>query len=29
LDVDADGGSRTGVTASVPFIDPNKEVPAS
>jgi aminomethyltransferase len=27
LDIDADDGSRTGVTAAVPFIDPNKEVP--
>jgi aminomethyltransferase len=29
LDVASDDGSRTGVTASVPFIDPNKKVPAS
>jgi aminomethyltransferase len=29
LDIEADDGSRTGVTAAVPFIDPNKKVPAS
>jgi aminomethyltransferase len=29
LDVESDEGTRAGVTASVPFIDPNKEVPAS
>jgi aminomethyltransferase len=29
LDVSADGGLRAGVTATVPFIDPNKKVPAA
>ena len=29
LDVQADDGPRAGVTATVPFIDPNKKVPAS
>lgn len=29
LDVDADDGPRVGVTASVPFIDPQKKVPAA
>jgi glycine cleavage system aminomethyltransferase T len=29
LDIDADDGSRTGTTASVPFIDPKKKVPSA
>jgi len=29
LDVSADGGLGAGVTATVPFIDPNKKVPAA
>ena len=29
LDVQADDGPRAGMTATVPFIDPNKKVPAS
>jgi aminomethyltransferase len=29
LDIDADDGERTGTTASIPFIDPQKKVPAA
>jgi aminomethyltransferase len=29
LDVDADGSERTGTTAALPFIDPQKKVPAA
>jgi hypothetical protein len=29
LDIDTDDGSRTGTTASLPFIDPQKKVPAA
>jgi aminomethyltransferase len=29
LDIDADDGSRTGTTAAIPFIDPQKKVPAA
>ena len=29
LDVDTDDGTRTGMTASLPFIDPQKKVPAA
>ena len=29
LDVQADDGERTGTTAAIPFIDPQKKVPAA
>ena len=29
LDIDADNGPRTGTTAAIPFIDPQKKVPAA
>jgi hypothetical protein len=29
LDIEADHGPRAGMTASVPFIDPQKKVPAA
>ena len=29
LEVHADDGERTGVTAAIPFIDPQKKVPAA
>jgi aminomethyltransferase len=29
LDIDADDGGRMGATASLPFIDPQKKVPAA
>jgi aminomethyltransferase len=29
LEIDADGGDRTGVTSELPFIDPQKKVPAA
>jgi hypothetical protein len=29
LDVQADDGERTGTTATLPFIDPQKKVPAA
>jgi aminomethyltransferase len=29
LDIEADDGARTGTTATIPFIDPQKKVPAA
>jgi hypothetical protein len=29
LDLDTDAGDRRGTTASIPFVDPNKRVPAA